>query len=142
MRRPQIVIDTNVLLAGLRSRRGNAFRLLQLLGTDRFEINLSVPLVMEYESTLLRELPNLAVPQSSVEAVINFHCAVANRHRIFFLWRPFLRDPKDDMVLEVAVAANCDCIVTYNKKDFRGAERFAIRVLTPREFLKEIGELA
>ncbi|HSF30332.1 MAG TPA: PIN domain-containing protein [Candidatus Tectomicrobia bacterium] len=94
MPKPQIVIDTNILLAGLRSRRGYAFRLLQLVGTERFDINLSVPLVMEYESTLLRELPHLPVSRSVVEEVINFHCAIANRHQIFFLWRPFLRDPK------------------------------------------------
>ena len=140
MPKPQIVIDTNIFLAGLRSRRGYAFRLLQLVGTEWFEINLSVPLVMEYESTLLRELPNLPVPRSVVEEVINFHCAVANRHRIFFLWRPFLRDPKDDMVLELAVKAGCDYIVTYNKRDFAGVEKtFQVRVVGAGEFLREIG---
>ena len=124
----------------MRSRRGYAFRLLQLVGTERFEINLSVPLVMEYESTLLRELPNLPVPCSVVEEVINFHCAVANRHQIFFLWRPFLRDPKDDMVLELAVKAGCDYIVTYNKRDFAGVEKtFQVRVVGAGEFLREIG---
>jgi PIN domain len=80
MLKPQIVIDTSVLLAGLRSSRGQAFRLLQLVDTGRFEINLSVALVIEYESVLLRELPNLPVPRSVVDDVINFHCAVANRH--------------------------------------------------------------
>jgi putative PIN family toxin of toxin-antitoxin system len=140
MRRPQIVIDTSVLLAGLRSRRGQAFRLLQLVGTDRFEINLSVPLVIEYESVLLRELPNLPVPHAVIEDVINFHCAIANRHQIFFLWRPFLRDPKDDMVLELEVKAGCDAIVTYNKRDFAGVEEtFKVRVVEPGEFLKDIG---
>ncbi|MGH8058763.1 MAG: putative toxin-antitoxin system toxin component, PIN family [Candidatus Entotheonellia bacterium] len=137
---PQIVIDTNILLAGLRSRRGYAFRLLQLVGTERFEINVSVPLVMEYESTLLRELPNLPVSRSVVEEVINFHCAMANRHQIFFLWRPFLRDPKDDMVLELALKAGCDYIVTYNKRDFAGVEKaFQVRVVDAGEFLRAIG---
>lgn len=140
MRSPRIVIDTNVLVAGLRSKRGNAFRLLQLVGTGRFEINLSVPLVMEYESTLLRELPNLSVPRSAVEDVIDYHCSVANKHQIFFLWCPFLRDPKDDMVLELAVKAQCDTIVTYNQRDFVGVEEaFNIKVLEPGDFLKEMG---
>jgi putative PIN family toxin of toxin-antitoxin system len=140
MRKPQIVIDTSILLAGLRSRRGQVFRLLQLVGTDRFEINLSVPLVIEYESVLLRELPNLPVARSVIQDVINFHCAVANRHQIFFLWRPFLRDPKDDMVLELAVKAGCDAIVTYNKRDFAGVEEtFKVRVVEPGEFLNDIG---
>lgn len=89
---------------------------------------------------LLRELPNLPVPRSVVDDVINFHCAIANRHQIFFLWRPFLRDPQDDMVLELAVKAGCDAIVTYNQRDFAGVEEtFQIRVVAPGEFLKDIG---
>src|SRR5262245_48639602 len=68
--------------AGLRSSRGQAFCLPQLVGTGRFEINLSVPLVIEYESVLLRELSNLPMPWAVVKDVINFHCAVANRHQI------------------------------------------------------------
>ena len=135
MRPPHIVIDTNVLVAGLRSNKGYAYELLQLVGTGRFEIHLSVPLVMEYESTLRRLLPELLVPESVVLDVIDFHCAVAHRHKIFFLWRPFLRDPKDEMVLEVAVKATCDYIVTYNKRDFQGVEAFGLAVLEPREFL-------
>jgi predicted nucleic acid-binding protein len=55
--------------------------------------------------------------------------------------RPFLRDAKDDMVLELAVAAGSDVIVTYNKDDFCGVEQFGIRVMTAQEFLLEIGEL-
>lgn len=61
--------------------------------------------------------------------------------KIFFLWRPFLPDPHDDHVLEVAVAAGCHAISTYNKSDFRGVERFGLRILDPREFLFEIGVL-
>ncbi len=82
---PHIVIDTNVMVAGLRSRRGSAFRLLTLVGTGRFDIHLSVPLVLEYEEVLLRELPHLQVPRSVVEDVLDFHCLVATRHQIFFL---------------------------------------------------------
>ena len=58
-----------------------------------------------------------------------------------FLWRPFSKDPKDDMVLELAVAAECEYLVTFNEKDFEGAERFGIKVVEPKEFLKRIGEL-
>lgn len=95
---------------------------------------------MEYESTRLRELPHLPVSRSVVDEVINFHCAVANRHQIFFLWRPFLRDPKDDMVLELALKAGCDYIVTYNKRDFAGVEKtFQMRVVDAGEFLRDIG---
>jgi putative PIN family toxin of toxin-antitoxin system len=138
---PQIVLDTNVLVAGLRSRRGSAFRLLSLVGMGQFDIHLSVPLVFEYEDVLLRELPHLQVTQEAVEALIDFHCAVATHHPIFFLWRPFLRDPKDDMILELAVKAGCEFIVTYNGRDFVGVEQFGIRTIEPGAFLQHIGAL-
>ncbi len=139
MRPPQIVIDTNILVAGLRSRRGVSFQLLQLVGAGLFEINLSVPLVLEYEEVLRRELPSLAISQQAVDDVLDYHCAVANHHRIFFLWRPFLPDPEDDMVLELAVKAGCDYIVTFNKRDFRGIEQFNLEAVEPVEFLRAIG---
>jgi len=139
---PQIVIDTNVVVAGLRSRNGSAFRLLGLVDSEQFKINLSVPLVLEYEEVLLRELPNLAINASDVQDFLDFHCAVAIHHQIFFLWRPFLPDPKDDMVLELAVKAGCDSVVTYNIRDFAGIERFGVSAVTPASFLESIGGLS
>jgi putative PIN family toxin of toxin-antitoxin system len=138
---PHIVIDTNVMVAGLRSRRGSAFRLRTLVGTGRFDIHLSVPLVLEYEEVLLRELPHLQVPRTVVDDVLDFHCTVATRHQIFFLWRPYLSDPSDDMLLELAVTARCDFIVAYNARDFVSVERFALRVIEPGAFLQHIGAL-
>lgn len=138
---PQIVLDTNIIVSGLRSRKGSAFRLLELVGTGAFDIHLSVPLVLEYREVLLRELPNLYVSATDIEDFIEFHCSVATRHRIFFLWRPYLPDPKDDMVLELAVTARCDSVVTYNIRDFFGIERFGIRAIAPAEFLRAIGAL-
>jgi putative PIN family toxin of toxin-antitoxin system len=137
----QIVIDTNVVVSGLRSRRGSAFRLLTLVGTGQFDIHLSVPLVLEYEEVLLRELPRLHVTKGAVEDLLDFHCTVATCHPIFFLWRPFLPDPGDDMVLELAVKAGCEFIVTYNTRDFAGVEQFGIRVIEPGAFLQHIGAL-
>lgn len=138
---PQVVLDTNVIVSGLRSRRGTAFRLLTLVGTGKFDIHLSVPLVLEYQEVLSRELSNLYVTATDIEQLIEFHCLVAKRHKIFFLWRPYLPDPKDDMVLELAVKAGCDSVVTYNTRDFVGIERFGIRTVTPTEFLQSIGAL-
>ena len=66
---------------------------------------------------------------------------VGHHREIYFLWRPVLRDPKDDMVLEVAVEASCEFVVTHNLRDFRGIERFGVGALTPSEFLREIGEI-
>ncbi|NJM74421.1 MAG: putative toxin-antitoxin system toxin component, PIN family [Acaryochloridaceae cyanobacterium RU_4_10] len=141
MQIPQVVLDTNILVSGLRSRRGSAFRILTLVGTGCFDIHLSVPLVLEYREVLLRELNNLYVTETDIEDLIAFHCNIATRHRIFFLWRPHLRDPKDDMVLELAVKARCDSVVTYNLRDFVGIEQFGLSAITPAEFLKSIGVL-
>jgi putative PIN family toxin of toxin-antitoxin system len=138
---PQVVLDTNVIVAGLRSRQGSAFILLTLVGGERFDIHLSVPLVMEYQEVLLRELSNLYIGAAEIDPFIEFHCSVAAKHRIFFLWRPYLPDPKDDIVLELAVSAGCDSVVTYNTRDFVGIEKFGIKVTTPAEFLKSIGAL-
>jgi len=128
---PQIVIDTNVIIAGLRSRRGSAFQLLSLIGTGKFDMHLSVPLVLEYTDVLLRELPNLYLSREEVDDLIDFYCSVGIPHKIFFLWRPFLRDPKDDMVLELAVKAGCQSIITYNTRDFAGVEQFGLCLLEP-----------
>ena len=137
----QIVIDTNVLVSALRSKRGASFRLLRLLGDSRFEINVSVPLVIEHEKAAKGTGRRGGVSAQGIDDILNFICAVARHREIYYLWRPLLRDPKDDMVLELAVAGGCDFIVTYNQRDFIGAEEFGIGVLTPKEFLHTIGDL-
>jgi predicted nucleic acid-binding protein len=141
MRKPQIVLDTCGLVSALRSSRGASHRLLFLIDSGKFETNLSVPLVLEYEEVCKRQAAHLALTDRDIDAVIDYLCRVGNHWRISYLWRPMLSDPADDMVLELAVTAACDFIVTFNKTDFRGAERFGVRVVTPREFLQEIGEL-
>ena len=135
----QIVIDTNVLIAALRSPYGASYRVLSLLGAGHFDVHVSVPLVLEYESVALRHLDDLPITRNDVEDVLDFICQVSIAHEIYYVWRPFLSDPDDDMVLEVAVTGSCQAIVTFNKQDFRGCERFGLRLLTPAELLQEIG---
>ncbi len=134
-------MDSNVLVSALRSKRGPSFALLSLVGTGRFDINLSVPLVLEYEQVLRRGRWENKPSWAYVSDILDYLCDVGRRHRIHFLWRPRARDPKDDMVLEVAVTGQCDCIVTYNKRDFAEALSFGLELLTPRELLMKIGEL-
>lgn len=136
-----MVLDTNVLVAGLRSRRGAAFQVLTLVGQGRFQTHVSVPLVFEYEDALARHRSDLLVAEHVVEAVLDYHCNVEARHEVFFLWHPCLRDPKDDLVLELAVKAGCDFIVTYNTRDFAGCERFDLQAIPPADFLRHLGEL-
>jgi predicted nucleic acid-binding protein len=66
---------------------------------------------------------------------------MAQHHQIYFLWRPLLSDPNDELVLELAVSAECDYIVTYNISDFRGSGKFGIQAITPKEFLQIIREV-
>ena len=136
---PQIVIDTNVLVAAFRSRNGASFRLLSTIDSGKFEINLSVPLVLEYEDVLRRL--GLGFSPEDVADVIDYLCAVGNKIQVYFLWRPFLNDPNDEMVLELAVAARCDYIVTFNQRDFLGAETFGLQVVRPSQFLRFIGDV-
>lgn len=137
----RVVIDTNVIIAALRSRRGASYKLLMLVGTGKFTSVLSVALVLEYEDVAKRLGEVIPLSEQDIDDILDYLCQVSNHQEIFYLWRPYLKDPKDDMVLELAVAASCDFIVTFNKKDFEGLERFGIRVLSPKEFLQEIGEL-
>ena len=138
----QLVIDTNVLISALRSNRGASFKLLSLIGvSDQFEVNLSIPLVLEYEDVAKRKSSEIDLSAQDIDHIIDYICSTAGHHQIFFLWRPFLSDPKDDMVLELAVVAQCDYIITYNKRDFVGVDKFGLRVLSPLEFLQLIGEI-
>lgn len=138
---PQVILDNNVVVSALRSNLGSSFRLLSLVGQGEFEINLSVPLVLEYEEVCKRLLNDIPLDVDDIEAIIDFLCSVARLHEIYFLWRPLLRDPKDDMVLELAVTSQAEFIVTFNTTDFEGAEQFGVSVVTPTEFLREIGEI-
>jgi len=133
--KPIAVLDTNVLVAALRSKRGASFALLSRLTEGSFAVALSVPLLFEYEEVLSR--PGMVpVSSASVQAVLDMMCKLAIHQRIHFLWRPRLRDPDDEMVLEVAAAAGAGYIVTHNVGDFRDQSLPSIRVVTPAEFLR------
>lgn len=137
----KVVLDTNVIVAGLRSRSGASYQLLRLIQKDQLDYLLSVPLVLEYEDVLKRP-QNLEVTQldiSNVEQVLNVLCLRGKEIRIHYLWRPRLSDPKDDMVLELAVNGKADAIVTFNIADFKNqAGAFGIQLLTPGAFLQHL----
>lgn len=138
---PNIVIDTNVIIAALRSRRGGSNKLLSLVGTKKFEIHDSVALILEYEEVLQRQRKELGLSEEEISLFIDSLCALAHHHQIYFLWRPYLADVDDDLVLELAVSANCEYIVTHNVRDFEGSERFGVQAITPKEFLQMIREV-
>jgi predicted nucleic acid-binding protein len=137
--RNRIVIDTNVLVSGLRSRRGWSFSLLSCVGTGLFDHVVAVPLVMEYESVLLRE-GMVPLNAAAVHEVVDYLCATGIHQDIHFLWRPKLRDAQDDMVLETAVNGGCGVIVTHNVRDFAPAASLGVKARTPAEFLQPLKE--
>jgi putative PIN family toxin of toxin-antitoxin system len=140
MKKYNIVIDTNVLVSALRSRNGYSFKLLSIIDDERFKVFISVPIILEYEDAFKREKTNIKLRKPDIDNILDFICLIAEQRKIFYLWRPYLKDPGDDMLLELAVESECDYIVTFNKKDFDGIEKFGIRTITPKEFLKLIGE--
>lgn len=137
----KVVLDTNVLEAAVRSRNGASYAVLSRVGMGQFEIAISVALVLEYEDVLMRKADSTRRTASAMTAIVDYLCEVGQRQSIFFLWRPCLRDPKDDLVLELAVAAGCNAIVTHNRRDFEPANQFGMDVWTPAQFLRRLGEI-
>lgn len=137
----KIVLDTSVLVAAARSRNGASFALISSLPHPQFQICLSVAVYTEWQAVLSR--PEHLPPGASADmalAVTRYLASIAHLQDIHFLWRPFLRDPDDDMVLECAVAAGCRYIVTHNVKDFRRTEQLGVQAVTPAQFLHLLKE--
>jgi putative PIN family toxin of toxin-antitoxin system len=134
----RIVLDTNVLYAGLYSASGKSHQLLKAIDAGRVRIALSTPLLFEYEDVLKRNQALLNLSSVEVDLVLDGLCALADFQTVHFLWRPCLPDANDDMVLELAVAAQVGRIVTFNAKDFRPASRFGIEIVTPKILLEEL----
>jgi predicted nucleic acid-binding protein len=135
----RIVIDTCVFVSALRSSRGASHRLLPRVGETHFGIALSVPLVVEYEDAAKRMTETTGLSGEEVDDVLDYVCSVAHLQEIHFLWRPVLKNSRDDHVLELATEAGCETIVTHNIRDFAGSERFGVRAVRPGGFLRSIG---
>ena len=134
----RIVLDTNVIVAALRSPTGVSAALLDRALSRAFVLLLSVPLVLEYEAVCRNPAQRIVsgLNEAEVEAIVNALCAVGEPVEIQFLWRPQLRDPADEMVLDAAVNGGADALVTFNRQDFGQAPgRFGVALLSPREAL-------
>ena len=134
----RVVIDTNVLYASLRSRSGAAFAILSLIRGGGVKPAVTAPLAFEYEDVLQRQgaLPHFTADE--VSAFLDWFVYRASHHRVHFLWRPFLSDPKDDLVLEAAGAAQTEHLVTFNLKDFAKAPHVGVSAITPARCLELI----
>ena len=135
----RVAFDTSVLVAAARSREGASFALVSSIPSRQFEICLSVALYAEWQEVLTR--PEHLPPGQTAEDALAFLRYLAGQawlQEIYFLWRPFLPDPADDMILELAFAAGCKYIVTHNIRHFAGCEQLGMQPVTPGEFLKII----
>ncbi len=137
----KIVVDTNVFISALKSKRGASFKLFFDTPKEKFENNISPSLIFEYESIAKRDSGNIMLSDNEIDSILDMICKWSNKCEIYFLWRPYLKDPKDDFILELAVESQSDFIITYNENDFKGIEKFGLKVLNPKEFLKKIGEI-
>ena len=138
MAKIRIILDTNVLYAGLYSSEGASYQILRAIERGQIQIILSTTLLFEYEDILNRKKPELGLSEKQIEAVLDNLCRLSDHQKVYYLWRPFLKDPNDDHILELAVASQTEIIVTHNIKDFNGIDNFGIRAITPKQLLKEI----
>ena len=133
------VLDTNVVVAGLRSPRGASAELLRAALRREFTPVLSVAMVLEYEAVCCdpRHRMESGLQERQVHDVIDALCAVCDHVESRYQWRPQLRDPNDEMVLEAAINGKADALVTFNAKDFSAAQsRFGISILSPGDALR------
>jgi putative PIN family toxin of toxin-antitoxin system len=137
----KVALDTDVIVAALRSRTGASTALLRAVRRGQLEAVASVPMMLEYEAVLMRVAQRQAIGMTvqQVELFLDGLAALLHPVTPHFLWRPTLRDPNDEMVLDAAVDGWADVIVTFNIRDFLpGAAQFGIEVLTPAEVLRRL----
>jgi len=136
----RIVLDTSVLV-GLRSRSGASHVVLRLVASRRLVPLATPPLFLEYEEVLKRPEHQLAhrLTLEQIDELMAELAALIEPVEVHFLWRPQVRDPKDEMVLEAAVNGQAQALITHNVSDFVAAgERFSIKVLRPQELVQRM----
>lgn len=137
----KLVLDTDVVIAGLRSPTGASAELLRLARLGRFRPVVSVPLLLEYEAvaTLPEHMTAAQLTAEEVQAILDVLVGVSEWTRVYYLYRPVTKDPGDEMVMEAALNSGADAIVTFNKRDFGEAPaRFNLGCWLPRETLERL----
>jgi predicted nucleic acid-binding protein len=135
------VMDTDALVAAVRSDRGASRVLLTAALEQRYAVLASVPLMLQYESVLTRSEHSIAaaVSEEDVQVLLDAIALVATPVRVSSLWRPMLPDPDDDLVLETAVNAHAESVITSNRRHFEPAvARFGIEILAPGEAVRRL----
>ena len=141
MKRYRVILDTNVILAAMRSQTGASYRLFLTIGHPRWQSLVTPALMYEYEDVARRpgNVPGLS-PQD-ITNILDLLYRESHRQLVWFSWRPASPDPGDDLVLDAAVAGGCDFVVSFNERHLQAAREFGIGILRPVELLKLIGEI-
>jgi putative PIN family toxin of toxin-antitoxin system len=137
----RLVLDTDAVVAAMRSPAGASAAIIRAVRLRQATLLLSVPLAIEYEAVCRRSEHRAAAGLSSrqVEIFLDVIIAMGEPVQTHFLWRPQLRDPNDEMVLEAAVNGGADALVTFNVRDYGTAPaQFGVEVLLPREAIGRI----
>lgn len=130
------VLDTNVLLAGLRSRNGASFEIMRRFRQGDFVLLIANTVLTEYEEILKREGPVFGLPSGVIERFLDALCAAAEEWKTSSFWKPCLPDPDDEPLAQLAIEAKVDYLVTHNLRDFPADRLPGLRVVTPGEFLR------
>jgi putative PIN family toxin of toxin-antitoxin system len=137
----RLVLDTDVVIAAMRSPTGASAAILRAAREGRVTLAASVSLAVEYEAVCRQAEHRLAagLSEQEVDSFVTAMVALAEPVETHFLWRPQLRDAGDEMVLEAAVNGRVDALVTFNTRDFGTApSRFGVELLRPREAIRRI----
>ncbi len=141
MRTYRIILDTNVVLAAMRSRTGASHRLLMMIGDSRWRSVVTPALMYEYEEVARRPGNTPGLQAGDVSAILDLLYQRSDRQFVYFGWRPISPDPGDDLVIEAALAGRCEIVVSFNERHLREAGNFGVRVLRPADFLQLIEEI-
>ena len=135
MQKFDVIIDTNVVVAAFRSRRGASNELLQRLNDPSVTLHVSNALLFEYEEVLRRDQAALGLTTQQIDDLLDGFCELAEKHYVSFFWRAVPGDPEDDFLVDLAVAARVTHLITHNLAHLQSARAFGINVVTPAQFL-------
>ena len=141
MKRYRVILDTNVVLAAMRSRVGASHHLLLGMGHPRWQAIVTPALMYEYGDVARRPGAAPGLSPEDITNILDFIYQQSQRKMVWFSYRPLSLDPGDDAVLEAAIAGSCDYVVSFNNKHLYAAKKFGIEILKPVELLRLIGEI-
>lgn len=132
------VMDTNVLVAALRSNQGASFEIFRRLRLEEWTAVVSNHLLFEYEEILKRQAPDLGLSLEDVDELLNAISARADECLLSHGWQPVLIDPDDEPLVQLAIESDAFRIVSHNIRHLRPVVQLGVELLRPHEFLDKL----